>query len=186
MENQNIDLKYLRNHHRQNMERDREYANIVNTLHKKCPIITRKKLLDENKDALIACYRYQKQYGNPSDMNALMVLVDDYIMLRELFDRAFTVKDYFKLNELSPSGSLDVILYSGNKKLSPKKVEFIYDYVRQNRIPRIGQRTEQKNVKENEIKKVKNSEIEKWLLYNLPYIGRFLFWIIKSRDLIRA
>ena len=161
MENQNIDLKYLRNHHRQNMERDREYANIVNTLHKKCPIITRKQLLDENKDALIACYRYQKQYGNPSDMNALMVLVDDYIMLRELFDRAFTVKDYFKLNELSPSGSLDVILYSGNKKLSPKKVEFIYDYVRQNRIPRIGQRTEQKNVKENEIKEVKHSEIEK-------------------------
>lgn len=157
MENQNIDLKYLRNHRKQNMEKDREYTKIVNALHKKCSIIARKKLLDENKDALIACYRYQKQYGNPSDMNALMVLVDDYIMLRELFDREFTVKDYFKLNELSPSGSLDVILYSGSKKLSPKKVEFIYDYVKQNQIPRIGQ----KSIKENEIKQVKSSEIEK-------------------------
>ena len=62
---------------------------------------------------------------------------------------------------MSPSGSLDVILYSGNKTLSPKKVEFIYDYVKQNRIPRIEQRTERKNVKENEIKVIKNSEIEK-------------------------
>ena len=159
MENQNIDLKYLKNHRKQNMERDREYANIIHALHKKCPIINRKQLLDENKDALIACHNYQKQYGNPSDMNALMALVDDYIMLWELFDREFTVKDYFKLNELSPSGSLDVILYSGNKKLSPKKVEFIYDYIRQNGIPRIGQ--EQKSVKENENKQVKNSEIEK-------------------------